>query len=287
MRPPYVTESYLQAFISMAIAEDLGPGDHSTLATIPEKLRGRARLLIKAPGILAGSELAERLFAAFNADMVFDRLLTDGDEVTPGDIAFIVSGPVRPLLGAERLVLNCMQRMSGIATRTRQLCRLIEGTHTRILDTRKTAPLLRPLDKWAVLIGGGRNHRIGLYDLIMLKDNHIDFAGGIAPAVASAVDYRNKSGLPLRIEVETRNLQEVEEAMQSPGVDIIMLDNMDIRTMAEAVVRIGGKAETEASGNIDYENLAAVAACGVDYISIGALTHSVQSLDMSLKAEIE
>ncbi len=286
MKPEYVTDTYLDSFIRRAIEEDIKDGDHSTLSIIPAGSLGKARLLIKEEGVIAGLEVGERVFHTLEPSLKIDFFKSDGDRVSKGDIACEVKGPVRAILSAERLVLNIMQRMSGIATYTAKLCRLVEGTGATILDTRKTTPNLRPLEKWAVLLGGGANHRIGLYDMVMLKDNHIDYAGGISKAVAGAKEYLKEKGLSLKIEVETRNLDEVREAVNTGKADIIMLDNMDTATMMEAVQMIGNKAKTEASGGITENNILEIARTGVDFISVGALTHSVKSLDMSLKAEI-
>lgn len=287
MKPDYVSKSYLDTFIRQAIAEDIGEGDHSSLSTIPESLLGIAQLKIKQDGIIAGLELAQDIFDHIDKKLKLKLYLTDGDPVRVGDIAFQVSGPVRSILASERLVLNCMQRMSGIASYTQQLCKLVEGTSAKILDTRKTTPNLRPLEKWAVTIGGGTNHRFALYDMIMLKDNHIDYSGGITPALKSANEYLKTTGKKLKIEVETRSLDEVREVLACNNADIIMLDNMDPNTMKTAVKLINGKMKTEASGGITEDNILEMAQTGVDYISIGALTHSIKSLDMSLKAEID
>lgn len=286
MRPSYVTREYLDAFISQAIEEDIGEGDHSSLSVIPDGQVGRARLLIKEQGIIAGLELVEEIFKRVEPALRSEFSKKDGDRVEVGDIGFEVQGPVRGILGAERLVLNCLQRMSGIATYTHYLGELLKGTNTKILDTRKTTPNMRPLEKWAVRIGGGKNHRFALYDMIMLKDNHVDYAGGITAALAFANDYLFRTGKKLKIEIETRSLEEVYEVMQAGGADIIMLDNMDTDTMKKAVELICGTIKTEASGGITEETIRQVAETGVDYISVGALTHSIKSLDMSLKAEI-
>lgn len=286
VKPAYVTSEFLDSFISQAFAEDIGEGDHSTLAVIPAEQMGMAKLIIKEDGVIAGLELAEEIFERLDAQLVVDFFKHDGDEVNKGEVGFEVKGPVRSILSAERLVLNCLQRMSGIATYTHHLSKMLVGTRTKILDTRKTTPNMRPLEKWAVLIGGGRNHRYALYDMIMLKDNHVDYAGGITAALAFANDYLMRTGKNLKIEIETRNLDEVMEVLQSGGADIIMLDNMDADTMKHAVDLICGTTKTEASGGITEENIVEKASSGVDYISIGALTHSVKSLDMSLKAEI-
>jgi len=287
VKPEYVTSEYINSFIEQAIIEDIGEGDHSSLSTIPGDLQGIASLRIKQYGIIAGLELALDVFKKIDPNLEVAFYNEDGDRVSIGTIAFEVKGSVRSILASERLVLNCMQRMSGIATYTNYLCNLIEGTNAKILDTRKTTPNLRPLEKWAVTIGGGTNHRFALYDMIMLKDNHIDYSGGISNVLKSANDYLIKTGKQLKIEVETRNLDEVKEVLNTGGADVIMLDNMDSGTMKEAVKCIGGKIKTEASGGITEENILEIAQTGVDFISIGALTHSVKSLDMSLKAEIE
>jgi len=281
-----VTSEYLDSFISQAIQEDIGEGDHSSLSVIPDDQKGLAKLIIKEDGIIAGTKLAEEIFNRIDSKIQIEFFKNDGDPIRTGDIGFEVKGPIRSILGAERLVLNCMQRMSGIATYTKHLSNLLKGTNTKILDTRKTTPNMRPLEKWAVLIGGGKNHRYALYDMIMLKDNHVDFAGGITSALAFANDYLMRTGKNLKIEIETRNLEEVKEVMQAGGADIIMLDNMDTNTMKQAVELIRGNIKTEASGGITEDSIQEVAETGVDYISIGALTHSVKSLDMSLKAQI-
>jgi nicotinate-nucleotide pyrophosphorylase (carboxylating) len=284
MRPAYLTEESLSNFISSALAEDIGKGDYSSLAAIPENQIGRARLLIKGEGILAGVEMAERIFKAFDPRLEVELLLADGDAVQVGDIGLTVTGPAGSILSAERLVLNCMQRMSGIATLTHRLNQKILHTKSRLMDTRKTTPNFRLMEKWAVHIGGGVNHRFALYDMVMLKDNHVDFAGGIRQAIERTKAYLEANHLALKIEVETRNLREVAEVIQVGGIDCIMLDNMDYDTMRAAVKLIGGKFLTEASGGITEENLVQVAECGVDFISMGALTHSVKSMDISLKA---
>jgi nicotinate-nucleotide pyrophosphorylase (carboxylating) len=284
VKPAYITKKFLDQFIETAFNEDVGDGDHSSLAAIPADKTSRAQLLVKDNGILAGVELANEIFRFFDSSLIVDVLLNDGSSVKKGDVAFFVSGPARSILTTERLVLNCMQRMSGIATRTWDLTQHIEGTKTRLLDTRKTTPNFRLLEKWAVAIGGGTNHRIGLYDMIMLKDNHIDMAGGITAAINRTKDYLRASGKNLKIEVETRNLEEVKEALATGGADFIMLDNMDTTTMRQAVELIGGKCKVEASGGITEQTIRAVAECGVDFISVGALTHSYRSLDLSLKA---
>ncbi len=282
-RPAYLTEAAIAQFIRSALAEDVGKGDPSTLATVPFDKIAKAKLLVKEDGILAGVELAEMIFHYADPSLKLEVFKKDGDAVVRGDIAFEVSGKARGILTTERLVLNCMQRMSGIATKTLQLSKLIAGTATQLMDTRKTTPNFRLMEKWAVAIGGGKNHRFALYDMIMLKDNHIDVTGGITQAVARALNYLKENNQSLLIEVETRNLREVKEALDTGAVDVIMLDNMTLDLMREAVQLIDGKCKTEASGGITEATLRSVAQCGVDYISIGALTHSVKSLDLSLK----
>ena len=284
MKPAYITEDFLRSFITSALAEDIGDGDHSTLASIPANAKSKARLLVKDNGILAGVELAWKIFHAVDKDLRVELFLADGSEIKHGDVAFTVEGSSRSILTSERLVLNCMQRMSGIATKTRYLVNLVKGTNAQILDTRKTTPNFRLLEKWGVVIGGGHNHRIGLYDMIMLKDNHIDMAGGIREAIIRTKDYLRATNKNLKIEVETRSLDEVKQVVEVGGIDVIMLDNMDTKTMKEAVRLIGGKFKTEASGNITELTIREVAECGVDFISAGALTHSIKSLDLSLKA---
>jgi nicotinate-nucleotide pyrophosphorylase (carboxylating) len=284
MRPAYLTEESLNNFISSALAEDIGKGDYSSLASIPQNQIGRARLLIKGEGILAGIEIAKRIFEAVDPELEVKLLLSESDPVKMGDIGLTVKGSAGSILSAERLVLNCMQRMSGIATLTHRLTQKILHTKARLMDTRKTTPNFRLMEKWAVRIGGGVNHRFALYDMIMLKDNHVDFAGGIRQAIERTKAYLEANQLALKIEVETRNLREVAEVIQVGGIDCIMLDNMDYDTMRTAVKLIGDKFLTEASGGITEENLVQVAECGVDFISMGALTHSVKSMDISLKA---
>lgn len=266
--------------------EDVRDGDHTTLSTIPANDISMARCLIKDDGILAGVALAQKIFKKVNPDMWLDLHLMDGTEVNHGDVPFYVEGHTQTILTCERLVLNLMQRMSGIATQTRRYVDLIEGTGCKLLDTRKTTPLIRHMEKWAVNIGGGVNHRFGLYDMIMIKDNHVDYAGGIAQAISSARKYLDEKGLELRIEIETRNLDEVRQVLEVGGVDVIMLDNMEPAMMKEAVQMIGGRFITEGSGGITEETIRAKAETGVDYLSVGALTHSVRSLDISLKAVV-
>ncbi len=284
MKPPYITQAFLDQFIASALQEDVGDGDHSSLAAIAADQESKARLLIKQDGVLAGVELADAIFKAIDKDLKIEYFKADGDLVKKGEEGFVVTGNTQSILKAERLVLNCMQRMSGIATKTHQLNQLISHTSARLLDTRKTTPNFRLLEKWAVAIGGGQNHRIGLYDLIMLKDNHIDFAGGIAQAIQATKSYLQSTNRSLRIEVETRSIDEVQQVLKEGGIDIIMLDNMSPQLMKEAVGLIDGRYETEASGGITGETIAAVAESGVDYISVGALTHSYESIDLSLKA---
>jgi nicotinate-nucleotide pyrophosphorylase (carboxylating) len=271
-------------FIKNALTEDVGDGDHTSLSTIPQGTQGKAKLIIKEDGILAGIELAIEIFNEVDPNLKVDVLLQDGVAVKFGDIALTVAGSTHSILIAERLVLNCMQRMSGIATKTHRIVALLKTTKTKILDTRKTTPGLRYLEKWAVRIGGGVNHRIGLYDMILIKDNHVDYAGGISNAITAAQKYLKDQNKSLQIEIEVRNLEELAQVLTVGGVDRIMLDNFGFEDLKAAVALIDGKFITEASGGITEENVAAYAACGVDFISMGALTHSVKSLDMSLKA---
>ncbi len=273
-----------EQLISLWFAEDIGDGDHTTLSCIPESAKGKSQLIIKEEGILAGVEVARRIFDAFDPELMMTVFIQDGAHVKPGDIAFVVEGRIQSLLQTERLMLNIMQRMSGVATRTNQYVKALEGTRTRVLDTRKTTPGLRLLEKEAVRIGGGVNHRVGLYDMILLKDNHVDFAGGIPNAINRAKEYLKEKGKDLKIEIEVRNFDELAQVMEVGGVDRIMLDNFTPENTKKAVEIIGGKYETESSGGITFDTLRTYAACGVDYISVGALTHSVKSLDMSFKA---
>lgn len=282
-KPPYVTDKALKQFIKNALEEDIQDGDHSTLSTIPKDLEQSAKLLVKQDCIIAGVELAKIIFKTFDKNLKIETFVKDGDAVKIGDVAFIVTGSARSILSTERLVLNCMQRMSGIATLTHDWDSRLVGTKTKLLDTRKTTPNFRICEKWAVAIGGGTNHRYGLYDMIMLKDNHIDYNGSITNAVKMAKDYIKKNKKKLKIEVETRNLEEVREAINAK-VDRIMLDNMDIKMMKEAVKMINGSCETEASGGITRDQLKEIASTGVTYISAGALTHSAENMDLSLKA---
>jgi len=284
VKPPYITPDFLDQFIERALDEDVGDGDHSSLAAISADQMSAARLIAKQNGILAGVELANTIFGQVDHRLNVKCHKTDGDAVTIREDVLIVEGKTQSILKAERLVLNCMQRMSGIATKTESLNQLIAHTKAKLLDTRKTTPNFRLLEKWAVAIGGGQNHRIGLFDLIMLKDNHVDYAGGITKAVASTSRYLKSTGRNLQIEVETRSLDEVQEALHTDAVDIIMLDNMSPAMMKDAVALIDGRCKIEASGGITEETIVAVAETGVDYISVGALTHSYQSIDLSLKA---
>lgn len=271
-------------FIKNAIAEDIGDGDHTSLSTIPAGTQGKAKLIVKEDGILAGVELALEIFHQIDPALVVDVLIRDGQHVNYGDIVFTVFGSTHAILLAERLVLNCMQRMSGIATKTNRIVQLLKPFHTQVLDTRKTTPGLRYLEKWAVRIGGGVNHRIGLYDMILIKDNHVDYAGGIANAIKAANAYLKQTNKNLAIEIEVRNLTELKEVLEEGHVNRIMLDNFELPLLREAVVLVNKRFVTEASGGIIEENVADYAACGVDFISMGALTHSVKSLDLSLKA---
>jgi len=283
-RPDYVTEERLKHFISEAFKEDVGDGDHSTLGSVPEDLQDDAQLLVKEDCILAGIELATEIFKFYDPDLEIEILMNDGDQAKIGDIAFRVKGSARSILTSERLALNCMQRMSGIATLANEMVKKVEGTNVKILDTRKTTPNFRMCEKWAVAIGGAQNHRYGLYDMVMLKDNHNDYAGGISKSVRAVKNYLDKIGKDLKIEVETRNLNEVKEALSTNLVDIIMLDNMDYDEMKEAVKMINGRCKTEASGGITLETIRQVAETGVDYISSGAVIHSAPNKDLSLKA---
>ena len=270
--------------IDLAFAEDIGDGDHTTLCCIPEDAMGKSHLLIKEEGILAGIEVAKKVFDRFDPTMQVEVLIEDGTHVKPGDIAMIVTGKIRSLLQTERLMLNIMQRMSGIATMTNRYVRLLESKKTRVLDTRKTTPGLRMLEKQAVKIGGGTNHRIGLFDMILLKDNHVDFAGGIANAINRCHAYLKEKGLDLKIEIEVRNFDELQQVLDCGGVDRIMLDNFTPEDTKKAVDIIAGRYETESSGGITFETIRSYAEQGVDFVSVGALTHSVKGLDMSFKA---
>lgn len=274
----------IHQLIQLAFAEDIGEGDHTTLCSIPNDALGASRLLIKEEGVLAGVEVAKEVFHQFDQSLQLEVFINDGAVVRPGDVAFIVRGKVQSILQTERLVLNIMQRMSGIATITREYVKLLEGTKARVLDTRKTTPGMRMLEKQAVKIGGGVNHRIGLFDMILLKDNHVDFAGGIEKAIRGAQAYLAEHHRKLKIEVEVRNLEELTQVLELGGVDRIMLDNFTPEKTREAVEIVSGRVELESSGGITFETIRSYAETGVDYISVGALTHSVKSLDMSLKA---
>ena len=270
--------------IDLAFADDIGDGDHTTLCCIPDTAMGKSHLLIKEDGILAGVEVAKRVFARFDPTMQVEVLIGDGAHVKKGDIAMVVTGKVRSLLQTERLMLNIMQRMSGIATMTAKYVERLKGTKTHVLDTRKTTPGMRMLEKQAVKIGGGMNHRIGLFDMILLKDNHVDFAGGIANAINRCHEYLKEKGLDLKIEIEVRNFDELKQAMDCGGINRIMLDNFSVENTKKAVEMVAGKYETESSGGITFDTIRDYAECGVDFISVGALTHSVKGLDMSFKA---
>ena len=279
-----VKEELIEKLIELSFAEDIGDGDHTTLSSIPEDAMGENILIIKEDGVLAGVEMAKRIFAHFDKELAVEVLINDGAEVKKGDVAMRVSGKVRSLLQTERLMLNVMQRMSGIATMTRKYVKQLEGTNTRVLDTRKTTPGMRIMEKEAVKIGGGVNHRIGLFDMILLKDNHVDFAGGIKQAIERAKEYCREKGKDLKIEIEVRNFDELQQVLDLGGVDRIMFDNFDTTATRKAVEMVAGRFETESSGGITFDTLRDYALCGVDYISVGALTHSVMGLDMSFKA---
>ena len=272
----------LDELIKMALREDIGDGDHSTLACIPPSATGTAKMVAKQDGILCGAEVGERVFVLVDKNLKVNLLKHDGDPVAKGDVVMTVEGPSGSILTAERTALNFMQRLSGIATETHRMVKMLDGLNTKLLDTRKTTPNMRLLEKYAVKCGGGTNHRIGLYDMVMLKDNHIDFAGGIEAAIDRTREYLKNKGKKLRIEIEVRDLDELQRVLEHGGVDRIMLDNFDTTTLREAVKRINGKYETEASGGITDETLRAYAETGVDFISVGALTHHIKSLDLSL-----
>ena len=275
---------FVDELIELAVKEDIGDGDHTSICCIPDSEQGRMRLLCKQQGILAGVEIAELVLRRLDPEVRFEKLLDDGTRVAPGDVAFYVSGRLRSLLQAERIVLNIMQRMSGVATQTAVYVDRLQGLHTKVLDTRKTTPGMRVLDKMAVKIGGGENHRMGLFDMILLKDNHIDFAGGIENAVRGAREYLARLGRQMPIECEVRTLEDIDRVFAAGGVDRIMFDNFSPELTREAVRRVAGRCETESSGGITLDTLREYAECGVDFISIGALTHQIRSLDMSLKA---
>lgn len=280
----YSVDELEDRLIDLSFAEDIGDGDHTTLCCIPESATGKSHLLIKEDGIIAGVEVAKKVFARFDPTLNVEVLITDGTPVKRGDIAMIVSGKIRSLLQTERLMLNIMQRMSGIATTTNKYVELLKGTKTHVLDTRKTTPGMRMLEKQAVKIGGGMNHRIGLFDMILLKDNHVDFAGGIKNAIDRCHAYLKEKSLDLKIEIEVRNFDELEQVLDCGGVDRIMLDNFSVADTKKAVEMVAGKYEIESSGGITFETIRSYAECGVDFVSVGALTHSVKCLDMSFKA---
>lgn len=280
----YSVDELEDRLIDLAFAEDIGDGDHTTLCCIPEEAMGKSHLLIKEDGILAGVEVAKKVFSRFDSSLKVEVLINDGAKVKKGDIAMVVTGKIRSLLQTERLMLNIMQRMSGIATMTNRYVELLKGTKTHVLDTRKTTPGMRMLEKQAVKIGGGVNHRIGLFDMILLKDNHVDFAGGIKNAIERCHDYLKAKSLDLKIEIEVRNFDELQQVLDCGGVNRIMLDNFSVDDTKKAVELIEGRYETESSGGITFETIRSYAECGVDYVSVGALTHSVKGLDMSFKA---
>lgn len=279
-----IKDELIERLIDLSFAEDIGDGDHTTLSSIPADAMGKNMLLIKEDGVLAGVEMALRIFHRFDPALQVEVLIRDGAEVKKGDIAMYVTGSVRSLLQTERLMLNVMQRMSGIATMTRRYVRQLEGTNTRVLDTRKTTPGMRIMEKEAVRIGGGTNHRIGLFDMILLKDNHVDFAGGIQKAIIRAQEYCKENGKDLKIEIEVRSLDELQQVLDLGGVQRIMFDNFTPEVTRKAVEMVAGRYETESSGGITFDTLRDYALCGVDFISVGALTHSVKGLDMSFKA---
>ncbi|HIZ14692.1 MAG TPA: carboxylating nicotinate-nucleotide diphosphorylase [Candidatus Tidjanibacter faecipullorum] len=282
MKTEYIP--FVEELIELAIKEDIGDGDHTSLATIPHEERGRMRLLVKQEGVIAGIEVARMVLRRLDPDVQFDQRIEDGQPVHVGDVAFYVEGRIISLLQAERILLNIMQRMSGVATCTARYVRELEGTGCRVLDTRKTTPGMRVLEKMAVRLGGGENHRMGLFDMILLKDNHIDFAGGIANALGAVRRYLTEQGRSLPIEIEVRSLEDIDEVFAAGGADRIMLDNFSVEMTRRAVEKIDGRCEIESSGGITLETMRAYAECGVDFVSVGALTHHISSLDMSLKA---
>lgn len=284
MISPKQFEKELDIIISNAIREDVGDGDHSSLACIPKEAIGKAKLLVKEAGIIAGVEMAKRIFSYVDSALKVETLINDGETVNYGDVVFYVEGSSQSILKSERLVLNVMQRMSAIATKTKEFAKLLEGTKTKILDTRKTTPGIRAIEKWAVKIGGGENHRFALYDMIMLKDNHIDFAGGVSKAIEKTKNYLKVNQLDLKIIVEARSLDEIKEILEHKGIHRILIDNFDFEETKKAVQLIGDKCQTESSGGINLESVRKYAECGVDYVSSGALTHSVYNMDLSLKA---
>jgi len=277
-------EKELELIISNAIREDVGDGDHSSLACIPKEAKGKAKLLVKEAGIIAGVEMAKRIFSYVDSALKVETLINDGETVKYGDVVFYVEGSSQSILKSERLVLNVMQRMSAIATKTKEFAKLLEGTKTKILDTRKTTPGIRAIEKWAVKIGGGENHRFALFDMIMLKDNHIDFAGGVSKAIEKTKNYLKENSLDLKIIVEARSIDEIKEILKHEGIHRILIDNFDFEETKKAVQLIGDKCQTESSGGINLESVRKYAECGVDYVSSGALTHSVYNMDLSLKA---
>lgn len=280
----YTEKELVDKLIDLSFAEDIGDGDHTTLCCIPEEARGKSRMIIKEEGILAGVKIAEEVFNRFDSTLKVEILINDGTKVKPGDVAMVVEGSVRSLLQTERLMLNIVQRMSGIATITHKYMELLKGTKAKVLDTRKTTPGMRILEKMAVKIGGGENHRIGLFDMILLKDNHVDFAGGISNAIDRCHEYLEAKNKDLKIEIEVRSIDELNQVLEHGGVNRIMLDNFSVEDTRMAVDLIGGKYEIESSGGITLYTIRSYAECGVDYISVGALTHSVKSLDISFKA---
>ena len=280
----YTEKELVDKLIDLSFAEDIGDGDHTTLCCIPEEARGKSRMIIKEEGILAGVKIAEEVFNRFDSTLKVEILINDGTKVKPGDVAMVVEGSVRSLLQTERLMLNIVQRMSGIATITHKYMELLKGTKAKVLDTRKTTPGMRILEKMAVKIGGGENHRVGLFDMILLKDNHVDFAGGISNAIDRCHEYLEAKNKDLKIEIEVRSIDELNQVLEHGGVNRIMLDNFSVESTRMAVDLIGGKYEIESSGGITLDTIRSYAECGVDYISVGALTHSVKSLDISFKA---
>ena len=280
----YTEKELVDKLIDLSFAEDIGDGDHTTLCCIPEEARGKSRMIIKEEGILAGVKIAEEVFNRFDSTLKVEILINDGTNVKPGDVAMVVEGSVRSLLQTERLMLNIVQRMSGIATITHKYMELLKGTKAKVLDTRKTTPGMRILEKMAVKIGGGENHRIGLFDMILLKDNHVDFVGGISNAIDRCHEYLEAKSKDLKIEIEVRSIDELNQVLEHGGVNRIMLDNFSVESTRMAVDLIGGKYEIESSGGITLDTIRSYAECGVDYISVGALTHSVKSLDISFKA---
>lgn len=282
MKKEYVP--FVEALIDLAIREDIGDGDHTSLATIPHDARGKMKLLVKQEGVIAGIEVARMVVSRLDPDVVFDLRIEDGSRVSVGDTAFYVEGRITSLLQAERILLNIMQRMSGVATQTAEYVKRLEGTRCKVLDTRKTTPGMRVLDKMAVKLGGGENHRMGLFDMVLMKDNHIDFAGGITAALHATRNYLAEHNKSLPIEVEVRSLADIDEVFAAGGADRIMFDNFSVEMTLEGVKKVAGRCETESSGGINLDTMRAYAECGVDFVSVGALTHQIKSLDMSLKA---